>query len=706
MSNLTCPGCGSVYPLTAVQTLDHFPCAVCHQTIIVPIAGPAPSRAAPAPAPRQQPPIPRQQPPVYQAPAAPPPIARPAAPQAPRPVAPQVQRPAPAQHAPAAHHHPRAHHAPRRESSGPNWGLIGAGGAVLAAIVVGVILITDKKTPVAPEKTANPAKPPAPAVAEAPKADPMKDPDAWKALSASERADRAVRYLSALDRRDGSQLSAAFSFLKARGETEAMRKVADIELARDPSTGWAHQARGDVMIVERIDRCLAECARADEADTPAVQKLTALRKKSEPSSGTWWAGEALTKEIDDVLAAIRAEETKLKDPYEWACAKWGIYQRRIEVMRDHPAITGTTGPYLVFVQVKAPAGTSIDAVSPDEMTRARRVLNQHRELFGAVYEGFHAELGKQLGVAPIEKAAIDEKTLLKANVFADQATWELYHQRLGFLPWAQETRAYYDYEEPRFLATFDGGSERPPWHQHLQCCEAVRQLLHFYTWDVTRKAAGRELAWLDCRTRPIWLEVGFGEFFASHKQEGGRFTFMQPLDLRMRDLWVFSQVFQKKRWANWTLDELLTIVSERQIDDQAKRRVVPKPVKQLSQQQLDEVNLAIDLMRPLFYARAWSLVDFLWNQTDAGGRPVYRDRFCALIKQSLTAEQTTIAGRGLTTRMLGSADFRKALGVESEEAYRALEREWYAWESGRTTKGAQPAWTSSRDAWFKKLGLK
>jgi hypothetical protein len=251
MSNLTCPGCGSVYPLTAVQTLDHFPCAVCHQTIIVPIAGPAASRAAQPTAPRQPPPA------QYQAPAAPPPIPRPAAAQPARPAAPQAHRPAPAQHAPAAHHHHRAHHAPRRESSGPNWGLIGAGVAVVAAIGVGVLLLTDKKPSASPDKAAAPQKLPAPVVAEAPKADPMKDPEAWKALSASERADRTVRYLTALDRRDGSQLSAAFSFLKARGETDAIRKVAELELARDPSTGWAHQARGDVMIVERIDRCLA-----------------------------------------------------------------------------------------------------------------------------------------------------------------------------------------------------------------------------------------------------------------------------------------------------------------------------------------------------------------------------------------------------------------------------------------------------------------
>jgi len=690
MSNLTCPGCGSVYPLAAVQTLDHFPCAVCHQTIIVPIAGPAPSRAAPPPAP------PRQQPVQYAAPSAPPPVP-------PRPAAPQPQRAAPA----PAQHHARPHHAPRRAEPKPtNWGLIGAGAAVLAAVVVGVVLLTDKKTPDAPQPAAAPLKPPEPAAASAPKPDPMKDPEAWKALGASDRADRTVRYLGNLDRRDGGQLSAAFSFFKARGETEATRKVAEIELARDPSTGWAHQARGDVMILERIDRCLAECPRADEADTPAVQKLVLLRKTREPASGTWWADEALQKEIDGVLTAIRAEEAKLKDPYEWACAKWAIYQRRIEVMRDHAAITGTTGPYLIFVQVKAPAGTPIESVSAEELTRARRVLNQSREMFGAVYEGFQSALGGPLGIAPLDKKDLDEKTILKANVFADQATWELYHQRLGFLPWAQETRAYYDYEEPRFVATYDAGSQAPPWHEHLQCCEAARQLLHFYTWDATRKSAGRELSWLDCRTRPIWLEVGFGEFFASHRKEGSRWSFMQPLDLRMSDLWVFGQVFQKKRWANWTLDELLTIVGERQIDDQARRRVVPKPVKQLTQQQIDEVNLAIDLMRPLFYARAWSLVDFLWNQTDSAGRPAYRERFCALLKQSLTAEQTSIAGRGLTTRVLGAADFRKALGVDSEEAYRALEREWYAWEAGRTTKGAQPSWTASRDAWFKKLGLK
>src|SRR5262249_34123700 len=153
--------------------------------------------------------------------------------------------------------------------------------------------------------------------------------------------------------------------------------------------------------------------------------------------------------------------------------------------------------YLVFVQVKAPAGTPIEQVSADELTRARRVLNQSRELFAAVYEGVPSALDQPLGIAPLGKKDPDEKTTPKAHGFADQATWELYHQRLGFLPWAQETRAYYDFEEPRFLATYDGGPDRPPWHEHLQCCEAARQLLHFYTWDVTRKTAGRELSWLD-----------------------------------------------------------------------------------------------------------------------------------------------------------------------------------------------------------------
>ena len=102
----------------------------------------------------------------------------------------------------------------------------------------------------------------------------------------------------------------------------------------------------------------------------------------------------------------------------------------------------------------------------------------------------------------------------------------------------------------------------------------------------------------------------------------------------METLWAFSQALAKKRWAMWSLDELLSIVDKQQVADQAKRRVLAKPVKQLTEQQTADVALAIRALRPVFYAKAWSLVSFVWNQVDASGKPVYRDGFMRWPKHS------------------------------------------------------------------------
>jgi hypothetical protein len=680
MSNLTCPGCGSVYPLAAVQKLDHFTCAVCHQTIVVPIAGPAPSRAAPPPPVRAQAFVPP--PPTYQQP-----------------------KPAPSA--------PRHHHAAPRppEATGPNWGLIGAVAAVVAAIVVGIVMFSSGKP--ADEKPAEPAPAALPKPAtKTPQAaptggDPERDPSAWKALPAPERADRTIKYLAALDRRSASALSAAYTFLKARDEPDAIQKVAEMELARDPTTGWAHQARGDAMVVDRIEHCLAQCPRAEEADSPAVQKLNKLKKDHAPDGGVWWADAAMQKEIDATIVLIRDEEKALADPYEWAVAKWRVYQRRIEIMRDYASIDGTVGPYLIFVQVKAQPGTPMQSVPEMEVNRAKRVLNQNKTLFSAFYDGFHEAFGKTFGISKYDKSNLDDKTILKANIFADETTWELYHQKLGFLPFLVGIRAYYQADEPRFIVSYDpGGDELSSQTDKVQCHEATHQLLHFYTWDVSRKAEGRELAWAQCDTRGLWLDEGFAEFFSSHKRDNGKYLWMQPLDDDMKWLWAFSQVFAKKRWAMWSLDEMLAIVDQDQVADQATKRVLPKSVKQPTAQQTADAAMAVQLMAPVFYAKAWSLVYFLWNQVDASGRPVYRDRFAAFVKDSLHVRQVNVEGRGLQTRVLTASDFRKALGLEAEDRYRAFEKEWLAWETAMLAKSQNADWATYRDDWMTKLGVK
>src|SRR5205814_496024 len=97
------------------------------------------------------------------------------------------------------------------------------------------------------------------------------------------RADRRTRAVAGrarrgAERRAGAALSNACTFLKKRDETDAVREVALMELARDPSTGWAHQARGDVIATDKIDRVVAECTKADTVDSPGVRKLARIRK--------------------------------------------------------------------------------------------------------------------------------------------------------------------------------------------------------------------------------------------------------------------------------------------------------------------------------------------------------------------------------------------------------------------------------------------
>jgi len=679
MSNLTCPGCGSVYPLAAVQKLDLFKCAVCHGTIVVPIAGPAPSRAAHAEPPRAAP-----------RPAAPPPVAR----LAPPPAAAPSRR-------------TRAAAKSSEEAAGfrVNWALVGAGAAVLGVTVAAVLLLRNDAPSPPPTSTEPP--PPVAAAPKTPAADPAKDPAAWKALPPAERADRTIKYLAALDRRDGAALSNAFTFLKKRDETDAMREVALMELARDPSTGWAHQAKGDVIATDKIERVVAECTKADAVDSPGVRKLAKIRKAHQPESGVWWADVAVQKEIDDAVAQIRADEKDLADPANWAVAKWRAYQRTIDVMKDHPAIDDVAGPYLIFVQVKAPVGASLESVSDVEMNRAKRVLNQNKTLFAAFYDGFHEAFGKLFGATRYDGKSIDERTILKANIFADSTTWELYHQRLGFLPFALGIRAYYDRNEPRFIASYDpGGDELSIETDQVQCHEATHQLMHFYTWDLTRKAEGRELGWSECHTRPLWLDEGFAEFFSSHRRENGKYLWMQPLTKSMEELWGWTQAFQKKRWAMWSLDEMLAVHDMEQVAEQAARRVIPKPVKQPSEQQLVEMGLAVEVMQPLFYCKSWSLVYFLWNGTDAAGKPLYRDAFANFLGASLHATQTAAAGRGLATHVLSASDFKKAMGLDSEEKFRAFEKSWLAWESAFLAKAQKPGWTDTRDKMFAALGVK
>jgi hypothetical protein len=545
-----------------------------------------------------------------------------------------------------------------------------------------------------------------PAAPAAPQADPDKDPAAWKALAPAERAARVRSRLAGFDHRDVAALRRNFDFFEARGEHDAAMQIAQDVVDVQPSCGWAHAARGDVEILPVIEACLDKCARADEMETPGVQRLAALRKDRQPATGAWWADKDLATQINGLLQQVRDEDKALDDPFQRAVAKWIVWQRKIDVMKDHPAITGTTGPYLLFVQIKAPAGTPMDRIDRAEIDRAKQVLKKNQELFASFYDGFQTCLGEAFALPQFDSSKVDEKSLLKANIFADESTWKLYHKRV----YGTETpgvgiRAYYGILEPRFITTFDGGeSETAIETDQVQCHEATHQLLHLFTWDVTRKATGRELGWVQCDTRPLWLDEGFAEFFSSHKREGGKRVWMQPLEGRMEESWVLSQVFAKKGWTDWTLDELLATTSVDEIERIAMRRAVAKSGG--DDADLARLAMALDMFHSQLYGRSWGLVYFLWNDVDSAGKPRWREGFQRLMRQSLRVDLVPETITGPPRHVLTAADVKKALGLVGEEQYRAFEKSWLAWESGFLARSKRPEWEAARDRAFKRLGIR
>ena len=89
--------------------------------------------------------------------------------------------------------------------------------------------------------------------------------------------------------------------------------------------------------------------------------------------------------------------------------------------------------------------------------------------------------------------------------------------------------------------------------------EAVSQLTHFYTRDMSRKALDHDVTWSDARARPLWSQWGLAEFFANHKRDGSDYVWMQPAPSRLRDLWLYDQVIAKKGWKPFSLKELVSI---------------------------------------------------------------------------------------------------------------------------------------------------
>lgn len=748
MSTIACSRCGSVFPLAQVAQFDQFTCGACGTIVPVPSATPvalppmrpaapppvAVARPAARPAPAQpsqsarpaQPTQPSRpaQPAAPAARAAQPPAARPG-PAAARPAAPPPSRPAsrtlsqPVSQ-PASQPVPTLDPEPDDDAETPSRGrrgrgrgdpakpnpmpLVLAGAGVLVLGVVGFLMLRSKDAgtdtagdgagaggaalqPVAPPKVA---------------ADPDKDPSAWKALPEIDRKMRTAQRVANVNPQMESAARETYEFLAACGETDAALGIArDVARVR-PEVEWAHVALGHEDLKVLFEKCQKECQGADFNSTESMQELQRFKRASAPRQGPWWGDEATQAKVKDLIARVYEEEKTLATPFGQGVAKWVVYHKSIEVMRDYPALHGTVGPYLVFVSLPVEGKTgdvTLADVKPEDVARGKAILDRTLKLYGAFYDAWHATMGPMLGLTKYGPENTTQETTLLVNVFTRQADYRKYNEKIGGP--GGGARAYYSPVEPRFITTYDGPAEDKTSEElgedtaQVQCHEGVHQLAHFATWELVKKQRGTKPDWRSVGRRPMWSEEGFAEFFAAYRKDGDRFVFMQPLDDRMCDLWTIGDLLKSKKWEDWRLREILEPYHNGQLQQYGQAR---------SRQPGDE-GLAINAMANLFYAKAWSLNYFLHNYEE-GGRPKYRDRFIEFMRFAYNPATIKDKNTGReSAKLVVPADFRRIFGLVEDAKFQAFDKEWRDWESKFVATSRKPEWDRRRQVLLRVWGL-
>jgi hypothetical protein len=551
---------------------------------------------------------------------------------------------------------------------------------------------------VAPE-TPKPSEPPKSA------ADPMKDVAAWKALPAAERAAKAGEFVAKLDAGDARAVESARAFLAERGEDAAIASLAKAALAKGGNAAWQHESVGDVNVGPEADACLKAGELAEEAADPKFLELKALRAAH---PGTWWADAASAAKTRALCAEVKAQETFLATPYGQGVAHWARWQRAIPVMQDAPAVSGWRGPYMIFVSLDSEAATAgapanpdetskaaakrkprelID-VPPDEVEKAKKILKKNLDLMERFYEGWISELGPVFGFTRYGPENTDVSTLLKMNVFMNAEEYRRYNKSGGNDFMNEFARAYYTPSEPRFITTYDGGQDENPYQTaQVQCHEATHQLVHFYTWDLTRKALKRDVKWDDCRVRPMWAEEGFAEFFSSFTVKDGKYSWMQPLGHRLLEIYVLDDVVAAKKWAPFALKDFFTVSHAGELVQLGELRAGLN---------VKEREAASNVMSNLFYAEAWSLYYFMWNAED-GGKPKYRDRFVEYLKLCFHLRyEYDKFDRKEKVLSVSTKDFRRIMGLADEAALTAFDKEWRAWEAKLIEEHKKPYWDQAK----------
>jgi hypothetical protein len=362
-------------------------------------------------------------------------------------------------------------------------------------------------------------------------------------------------------------------------------------------------------------------------------------------------------------------------------------------MKDYPELHATVGPYLIFVSLNAPKDADVKNVPAAETERAAKILERTKKVIGEFYEAWMTEMGPRFGFKRYGPDNADFDTLMKMNVFAKPEDFFIYNMRVsagvgGF------TRAYYAPLQDRFITTYDGGEgEDDAYADQVQCHEATHQLVHFYTWDVTRKVEDRPVDWLECSWRPLWSGEGFAEFFSSHRVVDGKYLWMQPLDERMRQIWIFEEIVKEKGWIPWRLSEFFTMQHGGQLNNLSAAR---------SKKAGDEW-VAEGAMGNLFYGKAWSFVYFLWY-AEEDGKPKYRDRYVEYLKAEFHVRFVPVHGE-LRPNPVDGDDFKRIMGFDTEAKLAAVEREWNEFTAKLVAANRKPSWDAERTKTRKNFGL-
>jgi len=520
----------------------------------------------------------------------------------------------------------------------------------------------------------------------------MKDPAAWRELGATEREMRTARYVQNVDVSSSESLQSAEEFLTARGETAAIESIAKRAVARDPSDAWGRRALGQSEIGKEADVALRQSENAEEA---GEENYVALKDERAKHTGAWWLGGDELKRVRGLIAGVKEADERFRSPYWQGVEKWARLQRATHIMQDHPALHVASGPYVIFVQLNTEKGAQMKDVAPEELERGKRILERNRKLMAAYYDGWMETMGPIFGFTRYGPENADVDTLMKMNVFTTRDDYRTFNADVDSKA-AGFARAYYSPEDPRFITTYDSADESTDYVDQVQCHEATHQLVHFYSWDLTRKDLGHAPDYLKCSWRPLWSGEGFAEFFSAHRVVDGRYVWMQPLDERMRQIWIFEEIMKEKGWTPWRPKEFFyTLQNGRQLEDLALGR---------SRTRADD-GAATVIMANLFYAKAWSFVYFLWY-AEEGGRPKYRDRFVQFKQYEFHIRYKFDKSKGAeVAQPVGINDFRRIMGLEKDDALAAFGREWEAYEEKLVESHRLPKWTDERAKARKALEL-